>query len=139
MGKGIGEAGPASLRPSRVHWTGCMKTAWMPKVGIGLAGAGLVVGLLSLLPAFGHMPTPLLLIGMGSMLYIPGAFLVFFFEKKERMKSTMGGVLRVMRILYSLVVIFWIIRIFNSGPPPRPVQTPASGLSPQSSAPAPGP
>lgn len=85
----------------------------LPKIGIGLAIFGLIVASLSLLPGFNSLEggaIPLMLIGIGSFFYIPGAFMVFFSERKEKMKPMMGY-LRWIRLAYAVIVMFWIFKI----------------------------
>ena len=85
----------------------------LPYVGLGMAILGLTVAITSLFFRGGSakdFSMPLILIGVGSFLYIPGSFLVFFTERKSRMKPMMGY-LRWVRIGFVILVLYWIFRI----------------------------
>lgn len=85
----------------------------LPYVGLGLAGLGLLVAISSLFfrPATPKdMTLPLTLIGVGSFFYIPGAFLVFYSERRQKMKPMMGW-LRWVRLGFVVLVMYWVFRI----------------------------
>lgn len=85
----------------------------LPIVGLGMAIVGLLVAITSLFFKGGSakdFSLPLILIGLGSFLYIPGSFLVFFSERRSRMKPMMGY-LRWVRIGFVVLVLYWIFRI----------------------------
>ena len=85
----------------------------LPYLGLGLAGLGLVVAITSLFiraQSPKDMTIPLTLIGLGSFLYIPGAFLVFYSERKQKMKPMMGY-LRWVRLGFVVLVMYWVFRI----------------------------
>ncbi len=85
----------------------------LPKIGLGLAAAGLVIASFSLLPGLNSLQggaVPLMLIGLGSFFYIPGAFLIFYSERQAKMKPMMGY-LRWIRLAYVVIVIFWIFKV----------------------------
>jgi len=85
----------------------------LPFVGLGMAILGLLVAITSLFfkgESAKDFSMPLILIGVGSFLYIPGSFLVFYTERRNRMKPMMGY-LRWVRLGFVVLVLYWIFRI----------------------------
>lgn len=79
-----------------------------PKIGFGLCLAGLLVALLSLVPAIvppGSLPWPVF---VGSMIYLPGAFLAFFSTRGQERKAMFNQIRMVRLGFFAVLAILFI-------------------------------
>ncbi|MBX3114880.1 MAG: hypothetical protein KF836_09975 [Fimbriimonadaceae bacterium] len=89
---------------------GTVPTGLAPKIGFGLCVAGLAVALLSLVPAIvrpGELPWPVF---VGSMIYLPGAFLAFF-STRGKDRKIMFNQIRMVRLGFFFVLAILFISI----------------------------
>ena len=88
------------------------KREGLKKLGLGMAAAGLVVALLSVVPAVvprEGFPWPLL---VGSAIYLPGAFVLIFCTKGMERRSAMTT-LRFVRLGFVAVLAVVLYRMMS--------------------------
>lgn len=82
------------------------------KIGYGLCIAGLVIALISLIPLIvppDQLPWPVF---VGSMVYLPGSFLVFFSSKGTDRKVQFNRI-RLIRLGFFAVIAISCLRIMS--------------------------
>lgn len=90
-----------------------MKAETLNKIGFALCVVGLAIALLSLVPAIvpdGELPWPVF---VGSMVYLPGSFLVFF-TSKGKDRATQVNKVRLVRIGFFAVIALMSLKVLSS-------------------------